>query len=61
MAFFLSSEVVAACRKCGKARAPECFDRRAIAVLPPMASQYDSAREDIQEVLAGALNRQRQY
>ena len=33
------------------------FRPQAIAVLPPMASQYDSAREDIQEVLAGALNR----
>lgn len=34
------------------------FRPQSIAVLPPMASQYDSAREDIQEVLAGALNRQ---
>ncbi|MBI3355773.1 MAG: hypothetical protein HY038_03185 [Nitrospirae bacterium] len=34
------------------------FRPQAIAVLPPMASQYDSAREDIQEVLAGALNKQ---
>ena len=34
------------------------FRPQTIAVLPPMASQYDSAREDIQEVLAGALNRQ---
>jgi hypothetical protein len=33
------------------------FKPQAIAVLPPMASQYDSAREDIQEVLAGALNK----
>ncbi len=33
------------------------FRPQSIAVLPPMASQYDSAREDIQEVLAGALNR----
>lgn len=33
------------------------FHPQAIAVLPPMASQYDSAREDIQEVLAGALRR----
>jgi hypothetical protein len=33
------------------------FRPQAIAVLPPMASQYDSAREDIQEVLAGALNK----
>ncbi len=31
------------------------FHPQAIAVLPPMASQYDSAREDIQEVLSGAL------
>ena len=31
------------------------FRPQAIAVLPPMASQYDSAREDIQEVLAAAL------
>ena len=34
------------------------FRPQTIAVLPPMASQYDSAREDIQEVLAVALNRQ---
>jgi PBP1b-binding outer membrane lipoprotein LpoB len=34
------------------------FRPQTIAVLPPMASQYDSAREDIQEVLVGALNRQ---
>jgi hypothetical protein len=33
------------------------FRPQAIAVLPPMASQYDSAREDIQEVLSGALRR----
>jgi PBP1b-binding outer membrane lipoprotein LpoB len=33
------------------------FRPQAIAVLPPMASQYDSAREDIQEVLAIALRR----
>ncbi len=33
------------------------FRPQAIAVLPPMASQYDNAREDIQEVLSGALNR----
>lgn len=31
------------------------FHPQAIAVLPPMASQYDSAREEIQEVLSGAL------
>lgn len=34
------------------------FKPQSIAVLPPMSSQYDSAREDIQEVLAVALNRQ---
>jgi hypothetical protein len=34
------------------------FRPQSIAVLPPMSSQYDSAREDIQEVLAVALNRQ---
>lgn len=34
------------------------FRPQTIAVLPPMSSQYDSAREDIQEVLAGALNKQ---
>ncbi|MCE9536576.1 MAG: hypothetical protein K8R65_09225, partial [Nitrospirae bacterium] len=33
------------------------FRPQAIAVLPPMASQYDSAREDIQEVLSAALNK----
>ena len=31
------------------------FHPQAIAVLPPMASQYDSAREDIQDVLSAAL------
>ncbi len=34
------------------------FRPQTIAVLPPMSSQYDSAREDIQEVLAVALNKQ---
>ena len=34
------------------------FHPQTLAVLPPMASQYDSAREDIQDVLVGALNRQ---
>ena len=33
------------------------FLPHAIAVLPPMASQYDSAREHIQEVLSEALNK----
>ena len=33
------------------------FRPQAIAVLPPMASQYDSAREDIQDVLSAALTR----
>ncbi len=33
----------------------QMFRPQAIAVLPPMASQYDSAREDIQDVLSGAL------
>ena len=33
------------------------FRPQAIAVLPPMASQYDNAREDIQEVLSGSLNK----
>jgi len=33
------------------------FRPQAIAVLPPMSSQYDSAREDIQEVLSGSLNK----
>ena len=33
------------------------FKPQAIAVLPPMASQYDNAREDIQEVLSGSLNK----
>lgn len=31
------------------------FRPQSIAALPPMASQYDSAREDIQEVLAASL------
>jgi hypothetical protein len=33
------------------------FRPQAIAVLPPMASQYDSAREDIQDVISSSLNR----
>ncbi len=33
------------------------FRPQAIAVLPPMASQYDSAREDIQQVLSDAINK----
>ena len=33
------------------------FHPQGIAVLPPMASQYDGAREDIQEVLASALRK----
>jgi hypothetical protein len=33
------------------------FRPQAIAVLPPMASQYDNAREDIQGVLSEALNK----
>ena len=33
------------------------FRPRVIAVLPPMASEYDIAREDVQEVLADALHR----
>lgn len=33
------------------------FRPQAIAVLPPMASQYDSAREDIQDVLSAALTK----
>ena len=35
----------------------KAFRPQAIAVLPPMASQYDSAREDIQEVLSSTLNK----
>jgi hypothetical protein len=31
------------------------FRPQSIAALPPMASQYDNAREDIQEVLAASL------
>ncbi len=33
------------------------FRPQAIAVLPPMASQYDNAREDIQEVLSASLTK----
>lgn len=33
------------------------FRPQAIAVLPPMASQYDNAREDIQQVLSDAVNK----
>jgi PBP1b-binding outer membrane lipoprotein LpoB len=37
--------------------AAKVFRPQAIAVLPPMASQYDSAREDIQDVLSSSLNK----
>ena len=37
------------------------FRPQAIAVLPPMASQYDSAREDIQEGLVRRPEQDRQY
>lgn len=33
------------------------FRPQSIAVLPPMASQYDNAREDIQEVMAHSLSK----
>lgn len=33
------------------------FRPQSIAVLPPMASQYDSAREDVQEVLGASLSK----
>jgi hypothetical protein len=33
------------------------FHPQSIAVLPPMASQYDNAREDVQEVLAASLSK----
>src|SRR5262249_3918449 len=33
------------------------FHPHAFVIPPPMASQYDSAREDIQEVIASSLNR----
>ncbi len=33
------------------------FRPQSIAVLPPMSSQYDNAREDIQEVLANSLSK----
>jgi ABC-type uncharacterized transport system auxiliary subunit len=33
------------------------FQPQSIAVLPPMASQYDSAREDIQELLAASISK----
>ena len=37
--------------------AAKMFRPQAIAVLPPMASQYDNAREDIQGVLSESLNK----
>lgn len=37
------------------------FRPQAIAVLPPMASPYDIAREEVQEVLAGALKRSSRF
>ncbi len=33
------------------------FQPQSIAVLPPMASEYDSAREDIQELLAASISK----
>ncbi len=35
----------------------KAFRPQSIAVLPPMASQYDSAREDIQELLAASISK----
>src|SRR4029078_3110608 len=50
--------LVTACgvlQEVGEGPGAKQFRPQAIAVLPPMASQYDSAREDIQDVLSGPL------
>lgn len=59
LALFLLPLLMAGCgglQEVWEGPGAKVFRPQAIAVLPPMASQYDSAREDIQEVLAGALN-----
>ncbi len=58
--FFLIPLLVAGCgglQEVWEGPGAKMFRPQAIAVLPPMASQYDNAREDIQEVLSGALNK----
>ncbi|MEO8046862.1 MAG: hypothetical protein ABI684_06205 [Nitrospirota bacterium] len=58
--FFLIPLLVAGCgglQEVWEGPGAKMFRPQAIAVLPPMASQYDSAREDIQEVLSGSLNK----
>ena len=58
--FFLIPLLVVGCgglQEVWEGPGAKMFRPQAIAVLPPMASQYDNAREDIQEVLSGALNK----
>ncbi|THJ24321.1 MAG: hypothetical protein CAF45_006110 [Nitrospira sp. CG24E] len=58
--FFLIPLLVAGCgglQEVWEGPGAKMFRPQAIAVLPPMASQYDNAREDIQEVLSGSLNK----
>lgn len=60
IALFLLPLLIAGCgglQEVWEGPGARLFRPQAIAVLPPMASQYDSAREDIQEVLSGALNK----
>ena len=58
--FFLIPLLVAGCgglQEVWEGPGAKMFRPQAIAVLPPMASQYDNAREDIQEVLSSSLNK----
>ena len=58
--FFLIPLFVAGCgglQEVWEGPGAKMFRPQVIAVLPPMASQYDNAREDIQEVLSSALNK----
>ena len=58
--FFLIPLLVAGCgglQEVWEGPGAKMFRPQAIAVLPPMASQYDNAREDIQEVLSDSLNK----
>ncbi len=59
LALFLLPLLMAGCgglQEVWEGPGAKVFRPQAMAVPPPMASQYDTAREDIQEVLAGAFN-----
>lgn len=60
VSIFLLSLLVVGCgglQEVWEGPGAKIFRPQAIAVLPPMASQYDSAREDIQLVLSDAINK----